>query len=63
MPRSLKGARIDAELSRKQVCEDLGIHENTLASYELYKTKPDINTALRLCELYGCGLDDIKWSK
>ena len=63
MAISLKAARINADLSRKQVCEKLDIHENTLASYELYKTKPDIDTAQKLCSLYGCKSDDIKWTK
>jgi len=58
---NLAAARVNANLSRSQVCEALGIGENTLANYELYKTKPDIERAIQIANLYGCNLDDIKW--
>ena len=63
MSISLEAARVNAKLSRKQVCDALDIHPNTLASYEKYTTKPDIDKAKQLATLYGCGLDDIKWSE
>lgn len=63
MPISLEAARVNAELSRKQVCDMLNIHPNTLKNYENYTTKPDIDRAKQFANLYGCGLDDIKWSK
>ena len=59
----LEAARINAGLSRKQVCEALDLHPNTIVNYELYKTSPDMKTAQELCELYGCEFDDIKWKK
>ena len=60
---NLTAARNNANLSRSQVCEALGIGENTIANYELYKTKPTIERAIQLANLYGCELDDIKWSE
>lgn len=63
MEMNLKAARENANLSRKQVCEILDMHLNTISSYELYKTSPDIDTATQLATLYGCGVNDIKWSK
>ena len=62
MAMNLAAARVNANLSRSQVCEALGINENTLANYELYKTKPDIDRAIQIAELYGCELNDIKWT-
>lgn len=62
MAMNLTAARINANLTRSQVCEMLGIGENTIANYELYKTKPTIERAIQLANLYGCELDDIKWS-
>lgn len=62
MPMNLAAARINANLTRTQVCAKLGISENTIANYELYKTKPSIDLAIQIAKLYGCGLDDIKWS-
>jgi len=63
MAINLKAARINADLSKKQVCDALNIHPNTLDSYEAYRTSPDMDTAEMLCKLYSCELGDIKWSK
>lgn len=63
MAVNLAAARVNANLSRKQVSKALGIHPNTIANYEAYITSPDMDTANKLCELYGCKHEDIKWSK
>jgi DNA-binding XRE family transcriptional regulator len=63
MAINLAAARVNANLSRKQVCEALGIHLNTISNYEAYTTTPDMETADKLCRLYGCTFDDIKWTK
>lgn len=62
MAMNLSAARVNANLSRAQVCEALDIGENTLANYEKYLTKPNIDRAIQLAKLYGCELDDIKWT-
>lgn len=62
MAMNLAAARVNANLSRSQVCEMLEIGENTLANYESYKTKPNIERAIQIANLYGCELDDIKWN-
>lgn len=62
MAMNLKAARINAGLSRKEVGKALEMHPNTIASYESYKTTPDMETAQKICKLYGCNFDDIKWS-
>lgn len=67
MLRSLKGARIDAKLTREQVIELLlekgvVISKNTLANYENGRTIPDVIVAKALVALYGCSVDDIRFS-
>lgn len=62
MAITLAAARVNAGLSRKEVCTALKIHIGTLENYENYKTKPDIDRAKEIATLYGCGLDDLKWS-
>ena len=62
MAMILAAARVNARLTQDQVCKELGMSKNTLVSYEAYKTKPDIERAKQLAALYGCELDDIKWS-
>lgn len=62
MPISLKALRVNADLTRTQVSEATGIPENTLANYENFVSKPDINRGITLASFYGCSVDDIKWS-
>lgn len=63
MAMSLAAARVNAELSQSDVCRVLGIGKNTLVSYEAYKTSPDMDRATKMAELYGCSLNDIRWTK
>lgn len=62
MAMSLKALRVNADLSRQQVCEAVGISENTLANYENFATRVPIDKAMALASFYGCSVDDIKWS-
>lgn len=59
MPITLKAARVNAGLTQKEAAERLGISRGTLASYEMYKTKPDIEMAKRIADLYGVPVDGI----
>lgn len=59
MPISLKAARVNASLTQKEAAAQLGISKNTVASYEMYKTKPNIETAKKIAELYGTVVDNI----
>ena len=59
---TLASARVNAGLTQTDVCKKLKMSKNTLSNYESYKTKPGIERAKQLAELYGCSLDDIKWS-
>ena len=62
MAMTLKAARINANLTQAQVREATGIHENSLSKYESYEAKVSIKRAIQLAKLYGCTLDDIKWT-
>ena len=59
MSITLKAARVNAGLTQKEAAERLGISRSTLASYEAYKTKPDIEMAKKLAALYGLPVDGI----
>ena len=53
MKLSLKAARVNADLTQKQVAEKLGKNPMTIASWEKGKTSPSIKNLYKLCELYG----------
>lgn len=63
MAMSLAAARVNAELTQDEVCKSLKIGKNTIVSYEAYNTFPSMERAKKLAELYGCELDDIRWTK
>jgi len=58
----LDAARVNARMTQLEVCEKLNISKSTLVSYEKYRSKPDIETAKKLAELYGMSVDNIIWS-
>lgn len=55
----LKAARVNAGLTQKEAAEKLKISKNTLANYEKYKTKPDIELSKKIAALYKTTVDDI----
>jgi len=57
----LKAARVNAGFTQDDVVRALKISKNTLVNYENYRTKPDIETAQKLAELYGMSVDNIIW--
>ena len=59
MPIHLKAARVNAKLTQSEAAKALEINRNTLASYEAYKTIPDIEIAKRIAALYGQTVDNI----
>lgn len=62
MAISLKAARVNAELSYDDVYKATGIHPNSLREYEARPSEVKINRAIKLCELYRCTVNDIKWT-
>ena len=45
MTIGIRAARIDAGFTQQEVADRVGKSKNTIASYEAYTTKPDIETA------------------
>ena len=58
---SLAAARKNANLTQKQVCEELHISKTTLVSYEKGRTIPDCKIAGELANLYKISTDNIKF--
>lgn len=63
MAISLKAARINAGKTQTEAGVYVGKSKNTIANYENYTSKPDVETAQKLAEFYGLSVDDIVWSK
>ncbi len=59
MTITLKAARVNAGLTQKEAAGALGISKGTLASYEMYKTKPEIEKSKQIAALYNLTVDDI----
>lgn len=59
----LKAARINAEKTQAEAGAYVGKTKTTIANYESYTSKPDVETAQKLAEFYGLTVDDIVWSK
>ena len=58
----LKAARVNANLTQSEVAEILKVSKNAIVNYESYRSKPSIDKAKKLAELYGMSVDDIVWS-
>lgn len=63
MEMSLKAARVNAGLTQKEAAKALKISKGIILSYEKYRTKPDIDTAKKIAELYGVTVNDIFFAK
>ena len=62
MAIQLKAARVNANFTQKVAAEKLNISKGAIVSYESYRSKPSIDLAKKLAELYGMKVDDIIWS-
>ena len=59
MAITLKAARVNANFTQKEAAKRLGISKTTLASYEMYRTIPNVDTAQKIAALYGLAVDGI----
>lgn len=59
MAITLKAARVNAGFTQKEAAKRLKISKGTLASYEMYRTIPNMDTAKKIADLYGLGVDGI----
>ena len=58
---TLRGARVSAGLTQRQVCEALNISRPTLCNYEKGRTIPDMRTGEAMAKLYKMPIDVIKF--
>lgn len=56
---SLRAARVNVNLTQKEVAGKLGVHHQTIAKYEKDSTKIPMDLLRRLSELYKVKLDHI----
>ena len=56
---SLRAARVNVNLTQKEVAEKLGFHQQTIAKYEKDSTKIPMDLLRQLSELYKVKLDHI----
>lgn len=56
---SLKAARVNADLSQKQVAKALGVSNKTVSSWENGDTFPSAKYIALLCKLYNVSYDDV----
>ena len=63
MEVTMKAARVNAGYTQKAAAKLLNISNNTLSSYENYKTIPDVLTSKRMAKLYHISVDNIIFDK
>ena len=56
---SLKAARVNAELTQKDVAKYMNVTKETISNWENAKSFPKANSLVTLCEFYGVPLDNI----
>lgn len=56
---SLRAARVNINLTQKEVAEKLGVHHQTIAKYEKNSAKIPMDLLRQLSELYKVKLDHI----
>jgi len=59
MKMKLNALRVNAGLTQSDVATELGISKNTLIKWESYKSFPSVIQIMKMCDLYGCKVDDI----
>ena len=61
MKITLRGARVNAGIMVKEVAERMGVTAQTIYNWERGISEPSIKNLIKLCEMYGITLNDIKW--
>lgn len=58
---SLAAARVNAELSQADVAQYLGVATRTVGNWERRKGIPDVQTAVKLADLYKIPIDYLRF--
>jgi len=56
---SLSAARTNANMTQKEVAENLGVSNNTIVAWEKGISEPKISQAIALSELYKIPMDNL----
>ena len=59
MAITMKAARVNAGFTLEEAANALKISKNTLMNYEKYRTKPNIEKAKLMANLYGMTVNEI----
>lgn len=62
MKVSLAAMRINAELNQRFVAKAVGVDPSTLRKWEKRIVSPTFDQIMKLCNLYGCTVDDLNLS-
>lgn len=61
--QKLAQARLDAGYTQRQVASILNLKQATIASYEIGRTQPDIETLGKLADFYAVSVDWLMGTK
>ena len=61
--QELRQLRLARGMTQEQAAERLGVTRQALSSYETGRTRPDLDTLLRLAEIYGTDLEGILYGQ
>lgn len=59
----IKAAREKANLTQEDVASQIGSTAQKVSSFETARTRVDIDTLVKLCEMYGVDISDIVGTK
>lgn len=62
MKVSLAAMRANAELDQGHAAKAAGVHPATLRKWEKRIVSPTFDQVMKLCNLYGCTVDDLNLS-
>lgn len=63
MKLSLKAARVNAGFTQNDVAKRLRVTKETIRKWERNVTSAKIGGLIEMCKIYGCGIDDIDFTK
>lgn len=61
MQVTVKAARVMAGLTQRQAAEGLGVSRNTYMWLEKHPERASMETANKLCSLFGVSMDDVNF--
>ena len=56
---SMKAARVNAEKTQAEAAAFIGVSKATIVNWEAGRRMPKVDQLRKLCEYYGCPMDNI----